>query len=215
MSKISIILPTYNRANTLLRAVKSVQQQTFTDWELFILDDGSTDNTAQIIKPAIKNDPRITYRFHKNLGEVPTRQIGISLAKGEIISFIDSDDYYKPDHLVKHAAFLKNHPEIDAVYGKTTTLGDGYVPDIRDNQKMIHVDKCHIYPTFFIRKKIFRTIRKLPDARLGADYLLCHLMRRQGFKVKKLYFQTYVYDRSGEDSWTKNYARQLKSNSKK
>lgn len=215
MPKISIILPTYNRARTLLRAVNSVISQTFRDWELIVIDDGSKDTTGKLMKPYVKKDPRIYYRFQKNIGEIPTRQIGISLAKAVIISFIDSDDYYKPTHLEKNFRYLQQHPEIDAVYGKTKTLGDLYVPDIRDNSKMIHVDKCHIYPTFFIRKKVFRTIKKLPAASLGADYLLYHLMRKHGFKIRKLSYCTYVYDRTAEDSWTKNYARSLALNSTK
>ncbi len=205
MPKISIILPAYNRANTILRAINSVIGQTCKDWELIIIDDGSTDGTGKLVRPLCKKDPRIFYRRQENMGAIAARQTGLSLARGKIISFLDSDDYYLPAHLQKHYDYLQKHPETDAVYGKTTILGNRFVADVRDNSRLIHLDKCHIYSTFFIRKKIFRKIKKLPDAPLGADYLLYWQMRRHSFKIKKTAWRTYVYDRTSPDSTTKQY----------
>ncbi|MDW7695822.1 glycosyltransferase family A protein [Flammeovirgaceae bacterium SG7u.111] len=93
----SIILPTYNRANFLPKAIESVLSQTHTSWELIIVDDGSTDNTKEIITEY--KDERIKYIYQENAERSAARNNGIKNAKGEYICFLDSDDFYLPDHL--------------------------------------------------------------------------------------------------------------------
>jgi len=96
----SIILPTFNREKLLPRAIKSVLYQIFKNFELIIIDDASTDNTAKVVKQF--SDPRIRYYFHtKNMGVSSARNYGIRLAKGQYISFIDDDDEYLPGFLEK------------------------------------------------------------------------------------------------------------------
>jgi glycosyltransferase involved in cell wall biosynthesis len=103
MSFFSIILPTYNRAHFLPKAIESVLAQTFEDWELLIVDDGSTDNTKEVV--AKYEDSRIRYFFQENQERSAARNHGISKAKGEYICFLDSDDYFLPEKLshFKHA----------------------------------------------------------------------------------------------------------------
>ena len=92
----SIIIPTYNRAHIILRAIESVKIQTFSNWELIIVDDGSTDHTEDTIRKI--DDPRINY-FKKNHAErSAARNFGIAKAKGKYICFLDSDDYFLKDH---------------------------------------------------------------------------------------------------------------------
>ena len=93
----SIIIPTYNRENHLPKAIESVLSQSFTDWELIIVDDGSTDNTSNVV--ASYNDPRIKYIYQENTERSAARNNGIRNAKGEWICFLDSDDVYAPNHL--------------------------------------------------------------------------------------------------------------------
>lgn len=93
----SVILPTYNRADMLPRAIRSVIGQTFMDWELIIIDDGSTDDTSAVVKQF--NDARIKYLYQENKERSAARNKGIEMAVGEYICFLDSDDYYLPDHL--------------------------------------------------------------------------------------------------------------------
>jgi glycosyltransferase involved in cell wall biosynthesis len=90
----SIIIPTYNRENFLSKAINSVLNQTFEDWELIIVDDGSTDNTRILIADYIKLDQRIKYKYQDNQERSAARNQGIELAIGEYICFLDSDDYY-------------------------------------------------------------------------------------------------------------------------
>ncbi|HTD72676.1 MAG TPA: glycosyltransferase [Steroidobacteraceae bacterium] len=107
MPKVSIIMPTYNRADTIERAIRSAQAQTFEDWELVIIDDGSIDNTAALIP---KDDPRIRYHAQPNRGFVAARNAGLQAAVGEYVAFLDSDDELKPFHLQLGVSYLDAFP---------------------------------------------------------------------------------------------------------
>ena len=93
----SIIIPTYNRADFLPETIKSVTGQTYADWECIVVDDGSTDHTKDVIEGF--NDKRIKYFWKNHEERSIARNYGIDRAKGEYICFLDSDDYYKNDHL--------------------------------------------------------------------------------------------------------------------
>ncbi|MBQ8822687.1 MAG: glycosyltransferase family 2 protein [Lachnospiraceae bacterium] len=115
MEKVSVIIPTYNRASTLLRAVNSVLQQSYSDIEVIIVDDGSTDNTAEIIRDI--RDERVKYiKMEQNGGASVARNEGVKVAEGDIIAFQDSDDAWKRDKLEKQICYLKAHPEFSMVY---------------------------------------------------------------------------------------------------
>ena len=107
----SIIIPTYNRAHVIARAVESVIKQNFTDWELIIIDDGSTDNTSEIF--AQFDDSKIKYIYQKNTERSEARNNGIKLATGKYICFLDSDDEYCEHHLSALYEFIekKNFPK--------------------------------------------------------------------------------------------------------
>ncbi|TPI81977.1 glycosyltransferase family 2 protein [Mesorhizobium sp. B2-8-9] len=108
LPEVSIILPTYNRADTLTRAVDSITGQTFQDWELVIVDDGSTDSTAQL---DFGKDPRIQVIRQHNLGVAAARNTGIAASRGRLIAFLDSDDEWLPYFLDLSVGFLRAFPE--------------------------------------------------------------------------------------------------------
>jgi glycosyltransferase involved in cell wall biosynthesis len=93
----SIIIPTYNRANLLSKAIQSVIEQTFSNWELIIVDDGSTDNTKEVVSTF--KDIGIRYIYQTNQERSAARNNGTNHSKGQYICFLDSDDYYLPNHL--------------------------------------------------------------------------------------------------------------------
>ncbi|MEI7497655.1 MAG: glycosyltransferase [Candidatus Falkowbacteria bacterium] len=97
---ISIILPTYNRANILPNAIKSVIAQTYSDWELIIVDDGSTDNTREIVNGFL-TDSRISFVNQENFGPIVARNNGVKMAKGNWLAFLDSDDIWLSEKLSK------------------------------------------------------------------------------------------------------------------
>lgn len=116
MPKVSIILPTYNRAKTLHTAIQSVLSQTFSDFELIIIDDGSMDNTEEIVKGF--RDDRIKYiKCKENKGAPIARNIGIRSAEGEYVAFQDSDDEWLPQKLEKQMKIFEAAPaDVDIVY---------------------------------------------------------------------------------------------------
>lgn len=93
----TVIIPTYNRAKLLKVAINSVLEQSFKDFELIIVDDGSTDETQQVVHSFV--DQRIIYHFQENQERSVARNVGVDFAKGEYICFLDDDDYYLPNHL--------------------------------------------------------------------------------------------------------------------
>ncbi len=100
---ISVIIPTYNRAKFLKRAIKSVIQQSWEKWELIVVDDGSTDNTKEVLEEI--KDRRIIYLYQDNKGVSAARNLGISHSQGELIALLDSDDVWKPRKLEDHILF--------------------------------------------------------------------------------------------------------------
>ncbi|MEW6418474.1 MAG: glycosyltransferase [Nitrospirota bacterium] len=111
---VSVIMPTYNRASYLKDAVESVLCQTFGDLELIIIDDGSTDNTEEIIKTYLK-DVRVRYIKQKNSGAAAARNRGIAESTGRIIGFIDSDDIWMKDKLLIQMSVLQAFEEVGVV----------------------------------------------------------------------------------------------------
>ncbi len=93
---VSVVIPTYNRAHLVGRAIQSVLNQTYHDFEIIIVDDGSIDNTEDVVKSL--NDPSIRYTRHdQNRGGSAARNTGIKMARGEYVAFQDSDDEYLPE----------------------------------------------------------------------------------------------------------------------
>lgn len=124
---VSVVLITYNRADLLPHAIDSVLQQTYCDFELIVIDDGSTDNTAEVVGQYI--DPRVIYHPVENGERARARNIGIQLSRGSYISFLDSDDWYLPNKLAAQVAVLENHPEVGM------TLGGWRI--VKDNGELI------------------------------------------------------------------------------
>jgi glycosyltransferase involved in cell wall biosynthesis len=102
---ISIIIPTYNRAHFIANAIQSIIHQTYQEWELIIVNDGSTDNTEDVVNPYLK-DKRIRYFKKENTGAAHSRNVGVLLAKHKWISFLDSDDEAKPNWLLTISSFM-------------------------------------------------------------------------------------------------------------
>jgi hypothetical protein len=113
---VSIILATWNRANVLADAIGSVREQSFTDWELIIIDDGSTDRTAEIVG-GFANDARVHYVQQSHGGISQARNRGLRLAKGSLIAYLDSDNLWYPGFLSAAVTAFASDPEIDCAYG--------------------------------------------------------------------------------------------------
>lgn len=120
---VSILMLTYNRSRFIRKAIQSVIEQNYTNWELIIIDDGSIDDTEKLIEGF--NDSRINYIKHtENLGLFARRQESLSYTKGKYTAILDSDDYWNdPNKLTEQVDFLENHPN-HVIIGSMTTLVD-------------------------------------------------------------------------------------------
>ncbi len=114
---VSVIIPTYNRAYILPKAIESVLNQTYPNLELIIIDDASTDETEELVKTFLKNShiPILYKKLPFRKGPSHARNIGISLARGELIAFLDSDDWFLSQKIERQVNFLKENPEFNAV----------------------------------------------------------------------------------------------------
>jgi len=122
MPKVSVILPTYNRARFLEEAIQSVLTQDFQDYEIIVLDDGSNDNTKEIIKSF--KSKKIRYFFQNNKGRSRARNRAMELAQGQYLAFLDSDDVFLPGKLTKQVKCLDEHPEVGMVYASALTMDE-------------------------------------------------------------------------------------------
>lgn len=105
--KVSIITPCYNGKRFLAETIESVLAQTYTNWEMIIVDDGSTDGSADLIKEYVNRDSRIQYIKQENGGSASARNTGISAASGRYFAFLDADDIWLPDFLTKQLLFME------------------------------------------------------------------------------------------------------------
>jgi glycosyltransferase involved in cell wall biosynthesis len=106
---ISVVIPAYNAGRFIKRTIDSVLAQTFTDYELIVVDDGSTDNTGEIVKGY---GPKVRYIYQKNAGDGPARNAGIAAAIGEWIAFLDHDDEWLPEKLAVQTELLEKNPTL-------------------------------------------------------------------------------------------------------
>lgn len=137
---VSVIIPSYNHADYVLNAIDSIVKQTYQNWELILIDDGSTDNTHQILSNHSFNDSRIKIILNKqNRRQSYVLNKGIELSNGEYICFLPSDDWYLPDKIEKQVAIFGN---LDDSYGVVYSGGLRYFEDtkelleVKTNQRM-------------------------------------------------------------------------------
>lgn len=115
MPRVSVIIPTYNRSKLLANAIDSVLDQTFDDLEIIVVDDGSTDETSEVVKGY---GDKVNYKYleNKGMGGSYARNRGIEAASGEYIAFLDSDDFWLPEKLEKQMALLIERPDLSWAY---------------------------------------------------------------------------------------------------
>lgn len=186
MQKVSVIVPTYNRAHCIADALDSIIKQTFKCFEIIIIDDGSTDNTKDVIVRYFKDLPfNSKYFFQKNAGPAAARNLGINKSTGDYIAFLDSDDIWIDTKIAEQIDFLNSHPNIALIFSdmKQTIGGkehcesflryyDCYNVIFEKNKYLALSKKPFIFtPTVMIRKNIISTVGLFNnDYRVGEDW---------------------------------------------
>jgi len=125
MPTVSVIIPTYKHQDYVLKALDSVFAQSFTDYEVIVVNDGSPDNTEAVLRPLAESG-RIGYIAQENAGQSAARNRGIAEAEGEFIALLDDDDLWPPDKLAWQVQALRANPDVALVYGRVQVVnGDG------------------------------------------------------------------------------------------
>lgn len=217
MSYFSIIIPTYNRAHILPRTITSVLNQTFADWECIIVDDGSTDNTKELI--ASLTDPRIKYIYQDNAERSAARNNGIRNAKGTYICFLDSDDEYLPRHLeVLHREIESINSPINgmyivhALYNVQGTIEQPVYPKLRNNKALEYVFSEPITPTrLCIHKEILIHIQFDEDICIVEDLVLwCKIAAEwPTFQITEYTVQYHLHEDNSVNLKNNSYTKRL------
>jgi glycosyltransferase involved in cell wall biosynthesis len=198
----SIIIATYNRAQLVTRALRSLSGQTEKDWEAIVIDDESTDETYEQLRPFLLKQPAIKYLRKVHGGEASSKNAGISYSRGKFISFLDSDDEYDSTHLEIRKAMLLEHPSVKFLYGGVRIIGNQYVVDRFDHAKKINLNDCVIGGSFFIERNLLLSLNGFRNIQLGTDAELFDRIKTTGVTMKEIHSPTYVYHHENMDSIT-------------
>ena len=148
--KVSVVIPTYNRAYCLPAAIGSLQAQTYPHWEALVIDDGSTDGTADLVRSMSAADPRVRYLPQKNAGVSAARNAGLRVADGDWAAFLDSDDSWEPWKLAAQIAVFDRLPQVGMVWTDMNAFdSDAKLVSTRHLRKMYraynHVDEAALF----------------------------------------------------------------------
>ena len=195
MPTVSVIMPAYKVEAFIGEAIESVIAQTFTDWELVIVDDGSPDDSGAIAASYAASDRRIRVARQDNGGLSAARNHAVRLARGEFIAILDSDDLWQPSFLAAQIALLQQHPEIDIVTGNAWNLGswrDGTpwrpCPDPRPQPTLVEIlrDEGAVFIMCVVRRRVFEAIGGFDESlRSNEDYHFWLRAALAGFKFMR------------------------------
>ena len=124
---VSVVIPAYNSAQTIMRAVESVRRQSYAPYEVIVVDDGSTDGTADIVKAF----PDVTYYYQENSGPAAARNLGVAKASGRLVAFLDADDRWQPEKLQKCVNALLGSEKARVVISDFALYDDEHERELR------------------------------------------------------------------------------------
>lgn len=194
MVKVSVVIPVYNVEKLLKRCIDSLLNQTFSDYELVLINDGSSDHSLDVLNQ-YKNNPKIRIYNQKNRGPALTRNRGIKLTKGKYIMFIDSDDYVSSDYIEKYynAMKTKNYDLVIGGYQKTTGKKVEFIRKLKDGEFSKYMV---MGPVSKLYKKSFLMENKIEflDTTASEDIYFNALAYSKNPKIKIIDDIGYFYD---------------------
>ena len=177
---ISVLIPTYNNGKYIKQAIESVYAQNYDNIEIIVVDDGSTDNTKEIVEKY--KDIKYFYTKHKGIPFV--RNLALEKSHGEYIAFLDSDDYWLPEKLNTQIQYFKNHSECEIVFTKHENFFEE--EKIKTDKRAIHEKKQEtienkILPSALIKKRLFEKYGVFDENfQTGEDTELIYRMTKKG-----------------------------------
>jgi glycosyltransferase involved in cell wall biosynthesis len=171
---VSIILPTYNGSRFLDRAIQSIVNQTYSNWELIVVDDASADDTPDILRRYVISDQRIRSTRHSSNLRLPRAlNTGFAQAQGDYLTWTSDDNYYRPEALNEMVGFLETHPEVDLVYTDFTQVDDEekVVQCVNVAEPEALLQQNCVGPCFLYRRQVRDAVGDYsPDHFLAEDY---------------------------------------------
>lgn len=202
---VSVVIPNYNRDTLIKKAVESINSQTYKNIEIIIIDDCSTDNSAETIKYLSEIYTNIRFKFlSENMGANFCRKEGVSIANGDFISFLDSDDTFLPTKLEKQMNILLDNPEIGFV---TTGFGESNIKGVKSGnihlKDLIKMNNIGGFSVILARKKIILETSALDDSLKSCqdwNFYLKMLEKSDGYRLR----ENLLYYSEQPDSISKN-----------
>ncbi|MDD2541270.1 MAG: glycosyltransferase family A protein [Desulfuromonadaceae bacterium] len=188
---ISVIIPTYNSGKYICEALDSVLHQTYSDYEIIVIDDGSTDTTREIIKNRFQT---VRYYYVENSGVSAARNLGISMAQGELIAFLDADDKWLPEKLEKQVALFNNNDKLGMVFTENSFFNEQGITMSKANKRErlmsgdivrnIFLNSYVATPTVMVRKNVFDTVGLFEEGLIVAEDDNMWMRIGMGFRVE-------------------------------
>jgi len=221
MTKLTAIMPTFNRVTFLPEAIKSIQDQTFKDWELIVVDDGSIDSTKDLMEFFTREDKRIKYfRRKTNKGIAISRNEAVQKASTNIIVICDSDDIQMPKRFYEINRYFKKNPTVDIMYHKMLVCDEtlriiGKINN--DPFKMSEMMEAQSIPqpALAYRKKVWKKIPYNKKLKYGEDWewlIECGLAKMKFGSIKKVlvkYREHTEVDRIAKSKEVKAYDKKM------
>lgn len=193
---VSIVLPTYNGSDFLDMAIRSCILQTYSDWELIIVDDASTDRTPSIASRYARRDKRIRIIRHENNRRLPgALNTGFAAAEGRLLTWTSDDNCYRSHAIAEMVGFLDRHPEIDIVYADFTIFNDNSEPVAPGRVKSWRYLPVHnpVGACFLYRRIVMEVLGEYDEALFGAEDYDFWLRAYSSFTFKTIHKNLYLY----------------------
>lgn len=202
----SIILPTYNRAHLLDRALESVLAQHEQEWELLIADDGSTDGTWASLCDWVRRDDRVRCWRHSNRGQASSRNAMLQHVRGKWVVFLDSDDEFLPQHLALRRAAIDADPSVEMWISPMRIVGSPLVPCNIHRDQLIHIDRCIGVGMLTVRREVLLDAGGFPNLAYAEESALMTRLLADQVCCRRLPYRSYVYHRGHTDTITSHRA---------
>lgn len=209
MPQVSVIVPAYNSAAFIRETIGSVVAQTFSDWELLVVNDGSTDDTKHVVSGI---DARVICIDRDNGGIAAARNTGLSLARGQFVAFLDHDDYWHPEKLAAQLSAAQTHDEYGVFYGEFRQWDPIEVPSFADEHlnpgfiderlsgwiyHLLLLTNWVLFSTALFRRKVFEEVGMFDPELPPADDWDLAVRASRKFKFLKLAQPVVLYRQHG------------------
>jgi len=215
---VSVVIPTYNSAKFIVQAVESVLSQTYSNYEIIVVDDGSTDNTRELLE---SYQDKISYTFQSNQGVATSRNNAIAIAKGELIAFLDADDLFLPQKLQQQVRIFLEQPQTGMVVGgwKIADAAGSTIADVELWHDLPELDlnawlywKPVLPSATMIRRDWLLKVEGFPHATVPVEDVECFIeVVFQGCKAAWCRSIGTIYRQINSDSLCRNTLRRVKS----